>query len=465
MRFNPFKWLQKEEKASATGYIVSGYNVGQPVWTPDDYEELARESYVRNAIAYACVKMIAQSAARLPVLLMRGEDQIEEHPALGLIRMPNPANSGPFFFESVYAFLLIQGNSYIEAVGPKSKMSPPKELWCLRPDRVKVIPGKQGLPQAYEYESSGLTKRFAVDPLTGRGEVLHIKEFNPLNDWYGLGRVRPAAYSVDRHNAAGAHNTALLQNGARPSGALVFKPVKSADGGETAAPAAVVKAAHEKLLERYSGAENAGKPMVLGAHADWLEMGLSPKDMDFAESKLDAARDICASFGVPIELLLPGQSTYNNKAEARYAFFDQTVIPLASHVLSEVGSWMLPRFGDGYRFEIDEDMVPALEPRREIRRQSTIDLFDRGIIDIDEARERLQYGPRPTQAVSKVDAGVLKSLVEALDKTGPEPLHRYAMSVGLYPPGTTPEAVARAILDSMGDDDEFDAPIEGAEDD
>ena len=57
--------------------------------------------------------------------------------------------------------------------------------------------------------------------MTGRSTVLHLKTFNPLNDWYGLSPIEAAAYSIDQHNQAGAWNQAMLQNGARPSGAIV----------------------------------------------------------------------------------------------------------------------------------------------------------------------------------------------------------------------------------------------------
>lgn len=65
---------------------------------------------------------------------------------------------------------------------------------------------------------------FKINKLTGRSAVLHLKTFNPLNDWYGLSPIEAAAYSIDQHNQAGAWNKAMLQNGARSSGAIVVKP-------------------------------------------------------------------------------------------------------------------------------------------------------------------------------------------------------------------------------------------------
>lgn len=462
MNLNPLKWLRREEKASAAGALIAMPHVGRPVWTDHDYAKLSKEAYTLNAISFACTKLIATSAARLPLLLMRGEDEVTDSGILDLLATPNPTSAGMAFLEAVYSYLMLNGNSYIEAVGPSRRNAPPNELWALRPDRMQVIPGPNGVPQAYVYNVNGREKRFQVDPITGRGDVLHIKEFHPIDDWYGHARVQPAAYGIDRHNAAGAHNTALLQNGARPSGALTFDPIKS-DGNDRLAPSEVVQAAQERLLDGYSGPANAGKPMVFGASVKWVEMGLSPKDMDFAESKLDAARDICAAFGVPIELLLPGQSTYNNKAEANLNFYEHTVLPVASHVLSELNAWLLPRFGEGTELVVDEDSISALEPRREDRRKSTVELLDRGVIDVDEARERLQYGPRPSAAVVKADAGLITALVAAIPEAGRDPLVRYLKSVGLYDPTKTPEQIADDILDLFREEDEAEYIVEGAD--
>jgi phage portal protein BeeE len=78
-----------QEKASAAGPAMAAYFVGQPVWTPRDYAALSDEAFVRNAVAYRCVKLIASSAAAVPWLLTdRAGKEIEDHPLLSLLRAP-----------------------------------------------------------------------------------------------------------------------------------------------------------------------------------------------------------------------------------------------------------------------------------------------------------------------------------------------------------------------------------------
>ena len=449
-----------EEKASVTGPAISTGVLGQAVWTPRDYQHLADQAYVRNAVAYRCVKLIASACAAIPWILRDADgNEIEKHPLLDLLKKPGPMVGGASLFEAFFAYQVIEGNGYLEAVGP-SDNAPPRELWAPRPDRMKVSAGPYGLPSGYEYLANGVFKRWQTDPLTGRGPILHVKEFHPLNDWYGLGRMEPAAYGIDRHNAAGAHNKALLDNGARPSGALVFQPIKDpVTGAMQSAPPEVIEAARKKLDASHVGPNKAGKPLVFGGLVDWLEMGISPRDMDFAAGKDDAGRDICLAAGVPHILVIPGQSTYNNVREAKLELYEDTVLPLHDRSTDALNAWLCPMFGEGLTLEADLDGVSALEPRREAKRKSIVELYDKGLIDDSEAREALQYGEREPEAVGKIDAAVLNALVMAVEKDASlsVALFRYLHSVGLVDEGTTldgllsaaAEAAARAEQDQI----------------
>lgn len=430
-----------ETKASAAGPLISAGYVGQPVWTPRNYTAFAKEAYVENAVAHRCVKLIATAAASAPWLLTgpRGREFDERHPYLKLLRRPGPMVGGADLFEAFYSYLLIDGNGYLEAVGPNDS-APPQELWAPRADRMKVIPSRFGTPMGYEYEANGLTKKWDVDPFTGKGPILHVRQFHPLNDWYGLGSSEPAAFGVDRHNAASAHNKALLDNGARPSGALVFEPIKKADGSMVTAPPEAITEAEKTLKKSHGGARKAGKPMVFGGLVNWLEMGITPKDMDFNEGKLDAARDICLSYGVPHILIVPGAQTYNNVREAKVELWEDTVLPLLDKTVDALDAWLSPQFGDGLKLGVDLDAISALEPRRESKRKTVLDQYDKNLLTSTEAREALQYGPRDAQAVGKVDAATLKALIAAAKSpAGVEPLYRYMLSVGLLPPDKTLE--------------------------
>src|SRR5919107_2193752 len=103
--------------------------------------------------------------------------------------------------------------------------------------------------------------------------------------------MEAAAVALDIHNAAGAWNKALLDNAARPSGALVF-----AGPAGTALTNEQFDRLKGELETNYQGAGNAGRPLLLDGGLDWKPLSLSPKDMDFIEAKNGAAREgHCAS--------------------------------------------------------------------------------------------------------------------------------------------------------------------------
>jgi HK97 family phage portal protein len=299
-----------EAKASRTGPLLALQGQGRAQWTPRDLAALAREGYMKNAVVYRAVTMIAEAAASVPILAYRGEAEAPDHPLLALLARPNRRQGGAEFLETLYANLLVAGNAYAELVRLGAA---PAELHALRPDRMRVVPGPEGWPEAYEYSVDGRKLRF-VDP--GEGEIapiLHLRLFHPLDDHYGFSPLEAAAVALDIHNAAGAWNKALLDNSARPSGALVYR----GEGGANLSQDQFERLKRE-LEANYTGALSAGRPLLLEGGLDWTSMALTPRDMDFMEAKNGAAREIAFAFGVPPMLIgIPGDNTYANYAEAR----------------------------------------------------------------------------------------------------------------------------------------------------
>jgi HK97 family phage portal protein len=338
---------------------------GKPVWMGRDYERFADEGYIRNVIAHRAVNLVAGGAANVPFRMYDVRNgsaiQIKAHPVLRLLTRPNPFQGGAELFEGLYAYRMLAGNAYLQAAGPKE--GAPLELYSLRPDRVSVIAGSQGVPAGYRYSIGERYTDFPVDRMTGRSKILHLKAFHPLNDWYGLSPIEAAAYSIDQHNQAGAWNQALLQNGARPSGALVVKTHEQ--GGDMLSDEQYQRI-RQQMDEQFSGAINAGRPLLLEGGLDWREMSLSPKDMDFIEAKNSAARDIALAFGVPPQLLgIPGDNTYSNLAEARLALWEQTILPMVDAMCDALNNWLLVHYSEGLELRYDADNISALSSRRE----------------------------------------------------------------------------------------------------
>ncbi len=313
-----------------------------PAWAPRDYAAFAREGVMQNAVLYRAVRMIAEAAASVPLLLYQGEDEITDHPLLDLIARPNPGATGTDLLEAWYGYLLVSGNAYLEAVALGNAV---RELHTLRPDRMRVVPGPGGWPEAFDYTADHRTIRIAGEAVPGVQRILHVKLFHPLSDHYGLSPIEAAASAVDIHNTTSRWNKALLDNSARPSGALVYT---ARDGNLTAEQYERLKA---ELEHGFQGAAKAGRPLLLEGGLDWKSMSLTPRDMDFIEAKHVAAREIALALGVPPMLLgIPGDNTYSNYQEANRCVWRSAVLPLVNRTAQALSLWLGPAYtGDGSR--------------------------------------------------------------------------------------------------------------------
>lgn len=372
--FDKFRKKQSESFRA----IVSLFK-NRPVWTDINFAKLAKEGYQRNPYVYACVREIALACAGIPWLLYRKKGdlvEVDDHPLLQLLKCPNPSQGQSGFIQSIVSFLMISGNAYVERVGPRN--GTPKELYTLRPDRMKVIAGNSVQPIAgYEYKTGSSTVAFPPEV------ILHLKLFNPLNDWYGMSPLEAAARSVDQNNESKAWNVALLQNAARPSGALVT------EGRLTDEQFEKLK---KMINEKYASYANAGKPIILEGGLDWKEMSLNPSDMEWLEGQKLSAREIAIAFGVPPEMIGDtANKTYSNYQAARKAFYHETVLPLMDYIRDEFNNWLVPLFGEELHLDYDTEAIEALQEDRQKVWESVIGAVKAGVLTPNEAREMLGY--------------------------------------------------------------------------
>jgi HK97 family phage portal protein len=382
-----------EQKASAAAPAMAWHGTGRVAWSPRDTVSLTRTGYAGNPVVHRCVKLVAEACAGLPMELAGAEGAFEAHPLKGLIARPNAAQAGPEMLEALYAQLILTGNAYVEAVGAPGAV--PVELHVLRSDRMSVVPGSDGWPVGYEYAVGGRKHRFAV--ADGVSPVCHVKGFHPQDDHYGLSPLQAAAQALDVHNAASRWSKALLDNAARPSGAIVYR---GAEGQGTLSSDQYDRLVSE-MESHHQGARNAGRPMLLEGGLDWKPMGFSPSDMEFQKSKEAAAREIALAFGVPPMLLgIPGDATYANYQEANRAFYRLTVLPMAGRVAGSLAHWLGRYTGEVIEMRPDIEHVTALAHEREAqwRRVANADFLSR-----EEKRRMLGLPPLAEDEVAESD--------------------------------------------------------------
>ena len=393
------------------------------------YKDYAKEGYQDNAIVHRCVKLIADSASAVQLKVFDGDIELENHELLSLLKRPNPLQSGGEYFSSLYSYLLISGNSYL--LRDTENDTPPRELYLLRPDRIKIKSSSSMIPDYYCYLVDGqVIKEYPVDQDNGQSQLKQIKLWNPLDDFYGLSPMLASAYNIDQHNLAGLHNVALLKNGCTPSGMLKFQPKD-----ETGMSASLTDDQRARLLEdlemRFQGSANSGRPMLLEGDFEYKQLGLNPKDMDFLELLNLSAREIALCFGVPAQMIgIPEANTYSNMETAKLALYEETIIPLLTRVQSDLNEFLSPLYDGDIRIEYDLSSIPAMAEKTKQVYANVTQAVNTGIMTRNEAREKLGleeieggdelYIPSNLFPIGEVDASSVEDNDMPVDAEGNE---------------------------------------------
>jgi HK97 family phage portal protein len=345
------------------------------LWTKVNYKDLAEAGYKNCMTVYACTRKITDSAAGMNWQAQdaNGGD-IPNHPVLKLLQRPNPMEGKRQFMTAVLSHLILTGNAYIYQASGGGK---PRFLYTLRPDRIKVLPGQAPeLVRGYRYTVDGRDRDFDLK------EVLHIKLFNPLDDFYGMGPIEAAAKGIDIWNLSATWNAAIAKNDMRPAGAF------TTEGTLTLQQLQLLK---DQITENYQGSANAGAPLLLHGGLKYEAYALSPKELDWTNSNRENARSICAVMGVPSQLLGDTEaSTYSNYKEARAALYTDTILPLMNYITDALDNWLMPMFGGGATLAVDVDAIDALQENRG-EKFAYINASD--CLTINEKREALGYEP------------------------------------------------------------------------
>ena len=379
-------WFGRKSAPDARPFVPAWLSTHESEGFARSYDQQFEEVYRRNPVGQRAVRLVAGMLGALPLYAAEGDSEAARIVgADGLL-------------EGIAANLLLHGNAYAQLI--TGDAGEPAEICLLRPERVSVVTDEHGWPAAYLYRVAGRTTRLERMDALGRRQIAHLKSLHPRDDHYGMGCLEAACAAATVHNGASRWNKALLDNAARPSGALVYEP---ADGSTLSTDQ--FSRLKDELAGEFSGSGNVGRPLLLEGGLKWQALSMTPADMDFVALKEGAARDIALAFGVPPVLVgLPGDATYANAREAGRALYRQTILPMASRILSGLsamlGDWLGP-----VTLAVDSDQLSELaEDRSKLWEQVGAASF----LSEEEKREQLGFGPRhttPTPGPSPAGAG------------------------------------------------------------
>ena len=414
-------WNRREKKVN-----LVQYNPRSGVYFLSGMPSEARlrdfvQGYRFNDTVYDCVTAIIQAMLSCPWYVYRKvpdgkggwkNEEEENHPFNKFMDSPggatNPDLTWNDFLGQAGTYYLIAGESYIKKnIGTFGTYG-----------EVEVLPSQCMTPKLksknkleFEYRIAGMMFTFPRD------EIIYTKTFNPEKPLRGLSPIEVIARQVDMARFAELWTISLLENEARPSGALVL-------------PAGIIltdnqrEKLRDEIRQRYQGYANAGNVPILEGGWDWKPFAIPPKEMELQASRRQITRAICATYKVAPELFGDNENkTYSNIKEARKALYHEAAIPLLEVFKTAFNRDLLPHFDQSGKYFLGYDIsgIEALSEDLDSKWKRALDAKNSGLITRNEARELLGYGALPGEDVLTEPVSLVPTAVSELGKPEPEP--------------------------------------------
>lgn len=245
-------WSKSEQKSGHS--LIALSHISGAVWGRSDPAALIKDGYRGNPVAYRCIRLISEAAGS--IVFKSDQDRVQ-----ALLSAPSPEQAGRALMEQVFTDLQITGNAWLEAVTPADETAP-RALFGLPVTAVRLRQDAQGFVSGYAVQQAGGTRIIDRDG-DGWLPVLHLKLYNPGDQPHGLSPLVAARKSLDIHNQAAGWAKALLDNAARPSGALMY----GKDGARLSDEQ--FDRLKDQLTVDHTGTVNAGRPLLLEGGLDW----------------------------------------------------------------------------------------------------------------------------------------------------------------------------------------------------
>ncbi len=318
----------------------------------DSGEKVDEKTAMQIATVYACVRLLAETVAGLPLHLYRytdesgiGKERAKDHPLYKILyRQPNPEMTSFSFWETMVLQILLWGNSYAQVIrdGKNNVLA----LYPLSPENVEVDRDEKGqiyyIYHAYTDEVPGENNK---DIYFRSDEVFHV----PGLSYNGLVGVSPIAMmknSLGTTLAVEKYGSAFFKNGAQPSGVLEHP-------GVLKNPEKI----RENWSDVYGGPNNAHKVAVLEEGMSYKAISLPPEDSQFLSTRQFGVNEICRIFRVPPHMVQDLEhATFSNIEHQSIDFVVHTLTPwLVRFEQAIIKDLLLPDEQDDYfpKFNVD----------------------------------------------------------------------------------------------------------------
>lgn len=239
---------------------------------------------------YACINLLAGTIGSLPLMVYRTDREgvrtvAKDHPLYYVLHdSPNFDQTSVDFWEFMCIALELQGNAYA-VIAPRASGG----VYSLTPVRPDLVTVRRNSAGDLEYSWNENNRPRTV----GQTSMLHIRGFGggPMG---GASTLSVCAATFDSALATNRAAASTFANGINTTGVL------SAERDLTPEQ---MKVAEERIGDRYAGARNAGRPMLLNNGLKWQQISMSPEDAQMLETRRFGVEEICRVFGVPPHMI------------------------------------------------------------------------------------------------------------------------------------------------------------------
>ena len=343
---------------------------------------------MRVGAVYACVRVIAEDLAKLPVRLWRrrpggGRDEAADHPLHRILRRPNRHMTRVSLMMALGAAWGFRGNAI--AVILRDERGRPSGLWPVHPGSVMLYEAEDG---TLFY---GISRRKTIENAMLAGVPLMVPDYDivhvrglTFDGIVGLSPLAQMREAVGIALAAERLTGSLMANGAQPAGVLKHD-------GQLSEPAA--ERLRASWNDRYAGPGNAGTTAILEEGMDYKSIGMTSVDLQFIEQRSLTVEDIAGGFRVPLFMIgrVAKAAGNNSQESAIRQYYAQTLMPIIEAFEAQFA----------LSFDLPDDLFVEFDVKRLIRsdfkarQEGHRTMFQSGSLKPNEWRIEEGYNPVP----------------------------------------------------------------------
>ena len=302
-----------------------------------------------NSWVYACIKKKSQEVANISLRLYKRKNEeeiieIKKHEVLDLLDRVNEFMTRYDLFELTSVFWDLTGEAFWwklrDGTGNVVSIYP-----YLSPANMKVVPNSETFISGYIYTVPGTGKEIPFEAK----DIIHFKYPNPMNPYRGISPVKAAEFAIASDREALKWNWRFFKNQAIPRGVIKVAGTLSQDQYDR------IKAQWESM---HGGAENAHKVAIIEGGGEFVEAGISQKDMDFLKQREFGRDEIFAVFGVPKGVITADDVNRATAETHKAVFVEETIVPILRKITCYLNEFLLPDYGDDTLFFDFDDPSP-----------------------------------------------------------------------------------------------------------